>query len=68
MPNKEELLRVKDIVERFGISERTLYRYIKEGKLKAVRLGTWRIHKDDWAKFIEANVNVQPKKRASKKK
>lgn len=63
--SKKKLLRVKEIVERYSIAERTLYRFIKEGTLKASHVGSWLVAEDDLERFIASRRN-KPKK--SKKK
>ncbi len=46
---------VKDILK---ISQRTLYNYIKSGKITAVKIGKyWRIRQSDLQQFIEDNIN-----------
>ncbi|MCK5061452.1 helix-turn-helix domain-containing protein [Candidatus Parcubacteria bacterium] len=35
------------------MSEKSVYRYIKAGKLKAKKIGQWRIRPEDLEKFIK---------------
>lgn len=56
--NKKRLLRVKDVAERLDISERTVYRYIQDRTLKAVKIGGWRVEEEDLQTFIRGRVNI----------
>lgn len=48
---KDDLLTSKEAAKILKVSKRTLYRYIKSGKLKAAKIGQWRIKKSDLDKF-----------------
>ena len=61
----EKLLTLKETAKVLRVSERTIMRYLKSGKLKASRVGQWRIKQSDLNKFLEKYSNV---KRKSKKK
>jgi len=61
----EKLLTLKETAKVLRVSERTIMRYLKSGKLKASRVGQWRIKQSDLNKFLEKYSNV---KRESKKK
>ena len=61
----EKLLTLKEIAKILRVSERTIMRYLKSGKLKACKLGQWRIKESDLEKFLKENLN---EKRKSKKK
>lgn len=54
MTNTNEKLRTtKDVMNILGVSNYTIWRYIKSGKLKAVKIGrAWYIHNDDLQAFI----------------
>lgn len=43
---------VEEIAKILKVSKMTIFRYIKSGKLKAVKVGQWRIKKEDFDKFI----------------
>lgn len=48
------LLRVRVVAEFLAVSNMTVYRLIRDGKLKAVRVGHgWRISEADLAGFLE---------------
>lgn len=45
-------------MERLDIKERTAYRYIKEGKIKATKIGGWRVEEKDLEDFIKRSSNT----------
>jgi len=61
----EKLFTLKETAKILRVSERTIMRYLKSGKLKASKLGQWRIKESDLEKFLKENSN---EKRKSKKK
>ena len=61
----EKLFTLKETAKILRVSERTIMRYLKSGKLKASKLGKWRIKQSDLEKFLKNNSNVETK---SKKK
>jgi len=61
----EKLLTLKETAKILRVSERTIMRYLKSGKLKASKAGQWRIGQNNLNKFLEQYSNV---KRKSKKK
>ena len=47
------MLSVSYIAKDLDLSTRTIYRYIKAGKLKAIKLGAiFRIREEDYKKFL----------------
>ncbi len=49
----ETLLTSQEVCERLKIHLNTFYRYIDEGKLKAIRMeGLWRIRESDLEAFL----------------
>lgn len=49
-----KLYTVKEITEILKVSQRTLYNYIKNGNLKAVKIGKyWRIKKEDLQNLLD---------------
>ena len=56
------LMTTKEAAEKLQVSTTTLYKYIREGKLKAHKLGgnsskrRWRIYRSDLEEFIQ-NTN-----------
>ena len=57
----EKLLTLKETAKILRVSERTIMRYLKSGKLKASRVGQWRIKQSDLNKFLEKYSNVKRK-------
>ena len=58
---KMDLLRPKDAAKLLAISERHLWRLMKEGLIPVVRLGrTTRYHPADIETFIESSKEVMP--------
>ena len=62
---KDKLLTIKEVANYLRVSERSVLRYIEAGRLKASKVGWWRIKQSDLKEFLEKNLNV---KRKSKKK
>ncbi len=61
----DKLLTLKETAKILRVSERSVMRYLKVGKLKASKVGQWRIKQSDLNKFLEKYSNVKAK---SKKK
>jgi len=57
----EKLFTLKETAKILRVSERTIMRYLKSGKLKASNLGQWRIKESDLNKFLEKHSNVRRK-------
>ena len=48
------LLTVKEVQNKLKVSDETIYRYIRSGKLKAFRVGgLWRISEDAVQEFLK---------------
>ncbi|MFH2013805.1 MAG: helix-turn-helix domain-containing protein [Patescibacteria group bacterium] len=48
------LLSMKDLATKLSITERTVYQYIKDGKLKAKKIGgSWYVTNENLEKFIK---------------
>ena len=50
-----KLLTLKEVATRLRVSERSVFRYIHSGKLKATKIGYWRISEKDFLVFISYN-------------
>lgn len=67
-----EILNVKQVQDRLKLSERTVFRLIKTGKLKGFKAGReWRFEESDIEDFIkeqreEASQNISSRKAAKK--
>ena len=57
----EKLLTIKEVSKILRVSERSVLRYIESGRLKASRIGQWRIKEKDLEKFLKENENVRRK-------
>ena len=64
MVNKSEdkLLTIEEVAEILRVSSRSVNRYIESGRLKASKLGVWRIKRSDLDKFLEETSNIKHKK------
>lgn len=54
---KEKLLTIKEVAKYLRVSERSVLRYIESGRLRASRIGQWRISEKDLEKFLKENSN-----------
>lgn len=59
----EEIRKVytlEELVDLLHVTRRTLYTYIKEGKLKAVKIGKyWRVREDQLRDFLSTGEEAQ---------
>lgn len=64
MVNKPEdkLLTIEEVAEILRVSSRSVNRYIESGRLKASKLGVWRIKRSDLDAFLEQTSNIKKKK------
>lgn len=53
----DKLWSLEEVARYLQVSERTLFRYIKSKKLRAYRIGQWRISEDDLKKFLRSVAN-----------
>lgn len=56
-----KLLSLKDAGKILNVSERTMHRYIHSGRLKATKIGYWKISENDILLFLHDNQNIQDK-------
>ncbi|NLJ49785.1 MAG: helix-turn-helix domain-containing protein [Candidatus Atribacteria bacterium] len=54
---------IKEVADYLRVSERSVLRYIEAGRLKAIKVGYWRVKESDLQKFINQNSNELKKKR-----
>ncbi len=52
-----KILTVKEAAKQLRVSQRSVMRYIKAKKLRASKLGQWRIKESDLNRFFNANSN-----------
>jgi len=57
----EKLFTLKETAKILRVSERTVMRYLKSGKLKASKAGQWRIKQSDLNKFLDKYSNIRKK-------
>ncbi len=58
----EALLTVQQVMERLQIADETVYRYIRQGKLKAIRVGgLWRVSEKALLEFLGQEVPTRGK-------
>ncbi|MBU4343046.1 MAG: helix-turn-helix domain-containing protein [Candidatus Omnitrophica bacterium] len=61
MTQTKEVLTVRDVARFLDVHPMTIYKYVKEGKIPAFKIGAnWRIRRDSIRKWIDANEQ-QPK-------
>jgi len=53
----EKLLTIEEVADILRVSNRTIVRYIESGKLKASKIGVWRIKESDVHLFLEETSN-----------
>lgn len=53
----EKFLTIKEVAKRLRVSERSVMRYIKAKKLRASKMGQWRVRESDLDRFFGANAN-----------
>ena len=58
----DKLLTLKETAKILRVSERTVMRYLKSGKLKASKVGVWRIRESDLERFLGKTSNINSKK------
>lgn len=54
-----KLLTIGEVAEILRVSTRTINRYIEAGRLRASRIGQWRIKESDLEKFLKRNSNIK---------
>ncbi len=54
---EQKFLTLKEVAKILRVSERSMFRYIHSGKLRASKVGYWRINKKDLDLFIKKNSN-----------
>jgi len=59
--NMDKLFTIEEIAEILRVSGRSVTRYIESGKLKASKIGVWRIKESDLNAFLEMTSNIRSK-------
>ena len=55
----DKLLTIKEVAKILRVSERSVNRYIEAGRLRASRIGQWRIKQSDLDKFLKKTSNLK---------
>ena len=56
MAKSKQVLTVRDVAEFMDVHPMTIYKYVKEGKIPAFKIGAnWRIRRDSIKKWISEN-------------
>ena len=56
--SKNNFLIVEEVADYLKIDKRTVYRYIHAKKIKATKIGSWRITIEDLQDFIKRSSNI----------
>jgi len=59
----DKLLNIEEVATVLRVSTRTVVRYIESGRLKASKIGVWRIKESDVNRFLEESSNVKQKRK-----
>ena len=59
----DKFLTIEEVAKILRVSTRSVNRYIVSGKLKASKIGWWRIKQSDLNKFLEETSNIKRKKK-----
>lgn len=60
--NIDKLFTIEEVAKILRVSGRSVTRYIESKKLKASKIGVWRIKETDLKAFLEKTSNVKVKK------
>lgn len=55
----EKTYRIEEVAKMLNVSVRSVFRYIHDGKLRATKIGYWRITEADLNAFIAESANVR---------
>jgi len=58
---KDKLLTIKEVANYLRVSERSVLRYIEAERLKASKVGWWRIKQSDLDDFLKKTSNLNKK-------
>lgn len=57
----DKLLNIEEVAAVLRVSTRTVVRYIESGRLRASKIGVWRIKESDIHCFLEESSNAKRK-------
>lgn len=66
-PMNEKYYTPHEVADQFGLTVRTVYHWIRIGRLKAYKVGQWRIAESDLIELMNASPNGDPVQRHNKK-
>lgn len=61
--NIDKLFTIEEVAKILRVSTRSVNRYIETGKLKASKIGVWRIKEVDLNEFLENTSNLNKSKK-----
>lgn len=57
----DKLYNLQEVADILRVSERSVFRYIVSGQLKATKIGYWRVSESDLRAFLKENANIPSK-------
>ncbi|OGY40769.1 MAG: hypothetical protein A2570_01425 [Candidatus Brennerbacteria bacterium RIFOXYD1_FULL_41_16] len=57
----EKFLTIEQVAKKLDLNYKTIFRYIHKKKIKATKLGRWRIKPKDLEEFIRSSSNLRKK-------
>ena len=55
----DKLFTIKEVAKILRVSERSVNRYIEAGRLRASKIGQWRIKQSELDKFLDIYSNIK---------
>ena len=65
-PMNDRYFTPKQIADKFGLKTNTIYGWIRSGRLKAYKVGQWRISESDLIELMNSSPNNDPVLRHNK--
>ena len=53
----EKIYTLQEVAVKLRVSERTIFRYLKSGKLRGSKIGAWRFSETDITNFLQSLSN-----------
>ena len=53
----EKFLTIKEVAQKLSVCRRTIIRHIKQKKLRASKMGHWRVKEKDLENFFNSHAN-----------
>jgi len=57
MDMEEKFFTLKEVAQKLRVCEKSVFRYIHKGRLKAVKVGYWRISEKSLEEFLNKNTH-----------